>query len=400
MKRAALRTVLFAVSALCAARPALGPAAEVGAHPSKQPGDPHARYTFGILGGHRQVLSAGGRIHWLNSQGEVCIAPKPALVAGGAEVAAPAPAGKLKLSGIPQALEWIDEGRTLAVGTGKHIALVDVRDAETPKLVKELQVAAREHLGVNELKRIGSTLYAAARRQGLLRIGLEDPNEPKVGAPIVLGGMALSLDGRPDLVVVANGAGLVFLRPDGEGLKIASRVDTVRRAEVVRMSGSRLVACSKEYTVFWDIADPLSPREVGEVSNRDPFFYSHNVGAQIAGERVYVASTEGGLYVHEWKNDAPPRLKAQFSFWGSGRRLTAEQKLKYLSDNGITGPARELLAAVPQRENIRICAVGLVVEEPFVFLADNDGKLWALEVRPDGDAASARPDIRCAARPE
>ncbi len=400
MSRISLTAACCIAWVLCTARPAVGLAAERSTVPGKQPDGPHARYTFGILGGQRQVLTAGGRLCWLNPQGEVCIAPKPALTPGGAEIAAPAPAVKLKLSGIPQALEWIDEGRTLAVGTGKHIAFVDVRDGAAPKLLKELQIAAREHLGGAEMKRMGSALYVASRRQGLLRIDVEDPGDPKPGAPVALGGMAMSLDARPDLMVVANGAGLVFLRSEGESFKVASRADTPRRAEVVRMSGDRLIVCSKEYTVFYDIADPSKLREVGEVSNRDPFFYSHNVGVQIAGDRVYVASTEGGLYVHEWKKDAPPRFKAQFSFWGNSRRLTAEQKLKYLSDNGIAGPPEKLLAAVPERENIRICAVGLVVEEPFVFLADNDGKLWALEVQPDGDASSSRPVVRCAARPE
>jgi hypothetical protein len=356
-------------------------------------GPPHARYTFGTLGGKRQLAQDSSRLYGLSTQGELLVFEKPEVL-GPPAARTPAPVGKLKLEGVPEALEWVD-GHTLCVGTGNHLAFVDVSAPSRPALLRDLPLAEREIYGVSEIRRKGQALYVAARKQGLLRVDISDPLEPRKSGSLPVRGFATGIDVEGDLAAVAAGAGLALVRIGGGELKLESEIDTFRNAEVVRLWGKRLVFCSKEYLVVYDLSDPAHPVELGEVSNRDPFFHSHNVGLEIAGGFAYLAATEGGLYVYDLSEPREPRLTVQYSFWGNEHRVTLEGKLKYLEELGLAGSLEERERSMPRVENIHIPAVGMAVEGSRVYLADTQGRLWALEV-----SLGESPSARCVMSPQ
>lgn len=362
---------------------------------------PYARYTFGSLGGKRKMLQDADRTYSLasgksekNPHGWLQIHPKAKGPAGGAAVATPEPVGRLKLRGIPEALEWVD-GKTVAVGTGNHIALVDVASPAAPRLLEEIPVARREIDGASDLRRSGRWLLAAARRQGLLRIDLASPGRPRRIERLPLPGSSMGLDVAGDLAAVATGTGVSFVRLGEGAMRLESSLDTLRNAELVRLQGKRLFLASKEYLVLYDIADPGRPAEVAETSTRDVGFFSHMAALHADGDLVFAAVTEGGFYVWDWKSPRDPKLLIQFSSWGSARRLGEEGKLAYLKALGLEATPEAAARLLPAVENVRINAVGMAVEGSRAFLVDYEGKLWAIDFRLEGDRKATlvmRPD--------
>ena len=350
-----------------------------------------ARFAFQTLGGRRSLLERGGNFYFPGPENELWIAPKPA----GGEIPreTPAPIGKLKLKGVPNLFEWVGDG-LLCIATGLHLAFVDVADPKSPRIVREVAVADTETRGVGDFRRWRGGLLLAARRRGLVGLDLEDRTRVKVNAELELPGMAQGLDFDGERIAVATGTGIALVAPTLGGLKLEHFIDTFRDAGVVRLLGKRLVFASKEYLVFLDITDPKSPTVIAEISTVDPFFNTWHVDLRVKDGRVYTASTEGGVYVYDWRDAQAPRTLLQYSFWANQHAVTPEKKLQYLHSIGFQGSAADLDPFIAKAENLHVAAVGLHVEGDKVYAVDWKGQLWCLAIE-----TGAKPAVRCLMRP-
>ena len=356
---------------------------------------PYATRTFGPLSGKRQIQQDSRNLYCLTKAGELRIFSKAALRAGMKEIKpAPKPVGTLKLNGVPETLDWTGP-KTLCIGTGNHLALVDVTQPAAPKQITELQISKREIEGASGIRVKGKFLYVASRIQGLLRFDISDPRRLVPAGTIKLRGFSYGLDVKDGTAAVATGIGIAFVDVSGKDLVLKSTLDTLRNTEMVRYAGSHLISCSKHYTTVWSIKDPAQPKELSEVSTRDPFYFTHLCALHMTRDYIYVGGGEGGLYLYDWRNPASPRLIVQYSFWGTKQRLTPEKKIGYVKALGLARNDKQARKFITERENNYIIGMGMAVDGPHVYFMDWHDKLWGLEVE-----LSPSPTARCVVRPE
>ena len=356
---------------------------------------PYAARTFGPLSGKRQLQQDGQHLYCLTKAGQLRIFSKAALRAGMKEIKPPPkPVGALKLNGVPETLEWTGP-KTLCIGTGNHLALVDVSQPANPKLITEHQIAKREIEGASEVRAKGKFLYVAARIQGLLRFDISDPKRLVPAGAIKLRGFSYGVDLKDGTAAVATGIGIAFVDVSGKELVLKSTFDTVRNTEMVRYSGSHLISCSKHYTTVWSLKDPGQPEELSEVSTMDPFYFTHLCAMHVTRDHIFVGGGEGGLYLYDWRAPKSPRLIVQYSFWGTKKRLTPEKKMGYVKALGLARNDKEARKFITERENNYIIGMGMAVDGAYVYFVDWHDKLWGLEVE-----LSPSPTARCVVRPE
>jgi len=363
----------------------------------------YARYTWGSLGGKRQMAQDSGHIYYVRGvkdpktkkqHNELCVVTKAELREQAKSIGnPPEPIGRLKLSGMPEAMAWIAP-QTLCVSSGNHLAFVSIGDKKSPRLASELQVASRELQGISELKMVRGALYAAARRQGLLRVDVTDPAEPKVAEVLPLPGFAMSLDVVGNTCVVGNATGLAFVDLSGPKMKLTGTFDTLRRTEIVRLHEGYLVFCSKQYTCVYDLSDTAKPAKLGEASGMDPFYFTHNFALHVTDTHIFTSGGEGGLYIFDWRDRKAPKLLVQYSFWGTKERLTMDKKIQYVRSVGLASKDKDALRYVSPNENNYIINRGMVIDGNHAYMVDWKGKLWGLEF-----GLGASPHAECVVRP-
>lgn len=397
---------------------------------------PYATYTFGSLEGKRQMTQDRERLYCLTTRaGELRIYDKEELSRRMKDIGQPPPpVGRLKLRGVPETLDWTGPA-VLCIGTGHHLALVDVSQPAQPQLLSELPVAAREVEGTSEVRRFNKHLYVAARGQGLLRFDVSDPRKLVPAGSLRLRGSSNSVDvedlsGR--IGVVATGIGLAFVDTSGPELKLLQTFDTLRETEIVRLMPMRillevqrqgldktksgplsglLVTCSKEYTTVWNWSvgitafssgehpsdEGLSPVQLkpdAEVSTIDPFYFTHLYALEVTPTHVYVAGGEGGLYVYKRTVTNQLERLIQYSFWGTKERFTEEKKTEYVKSLGLAQKPREARRHYSLNENNYVITSGMAVDGSHVYLMDFNDNLWCLEIRLEHP-----PSARCMIRP-
>ena len=355
----------------------------------------YARFTFGPLSGKRQMTQDARRLYCLTKAAELRIFDKLAIRSRMKDIGEPpAPVGKLKLKGVPETLDWTGP-KTLCIGTGNHLVLVDVSNPKSPKLLSETQIAKRELDGTSEVRRIGKYLFAAARKQGLLRFDISDPRRLVPAGSIRLKGFAYSMDVFKGIAAVATGAGISFVDITGDRLSLNSDFDTLRHTEIVRYIDNHLITCSKHYTTIWSLEeDPFAPEWKASLSTFDPFYFTHLCALYVTPDYLYVSGGEGGLYLHDWRNPSQPQTIVQYSFWGTKNRFTPEKKIEYVKAMGLAKNDKQAMRFISPNETNYIISMGMAVEPPYVYMLDMNDKLWVLEVN-----IGPKPSARCVVRP-
>jgi len=338
------------------------------AEPPNQ-GEKHAKTYWGPLAPKRGLVVDSSHVFATTKEG-LSIIPKVSFTGEKVEAA------KLALKGVPQSLLLLSEKRAL-VSTGQHIAVIDIEDRKSPRLIAELRVAEDDLYGCEDLELRGRTLYVASRRQGLLTVDVSDPAQPKIRNRLRLPGMAtgIALDG--DIACVAVETGVAFVSISGKRPKKISYLDTVRSAWSIDAAERHAVIASLNYIEVIDFSDPKKPRSVREGVHNAPFWYAGFREVILREHLAYLATGEGGLYIYDWTSDPKCRIVAQMGFWGSGT-TQRQARLEYVKKFGIAKTDAEAAKYVPERGNYYFIAVAVAVDHQHVYIVDHGGAVHCM----------------------
>lgn len=237
---------------------------------------------------------------------------------------APAEIGALELRGwvsdlavAPQPLLVVEQWRVDEPGTARNLLLVvDRSDPRRPRARGEIDLPVLPGLDPTYLALRGDLAAVAAQEEGLLLIGLEDPDHP-----VELGRTATVLPARK--VELADGLAVVASSEDWTGGPREGRLelyDVSNPAAPVLAGvatlpsdpqalavtdGLALVACRDSFRVI-DISDPAAPSEVGAL---DLALYRATAIA-VDGDRALVSVYPGSLVAVDLTDLVRPRLVA------------------------------------------------------------------------------------------
>lgn len=260
--------------------------------------------------------------------------------------------GELEIGGLPEDLLHV--GHDIMYATdGLHLIVLDVSKPLEPALVKRIAIGKSEVWGPQSIEVKGDRLYIAARRTGLVIADISNPKDPKILTELAVPGVAQSLIVADDnKVYLATGKGVALVSATNDKPELISFCDTTRGANSLVAKDNWVMAGGKEYFTSIDFSDAEHPKAVAELPFIDLFYYHFAYDMVMVDHLVYVAASEGCLYILDWNDKAKPMLAAQYGTWANkplGYYYIITQGL-YTKDGGL------------------------------VYMTDEGGKLWVLSV--------------------
>jgi hypothetical protein len=361
------------------------------------PEQDYASYTFGHLGGPRDIIGDKRYVYWLSS-GKLRIAKKDTVIKFEPKVppateqnpkpkpepftfvseldlkhAVETESGGKKVTqrrGLPDRICFISS-KMLCASTGLHLRLIDIRNQKKPKIVDTLRLAKNTYRGVSSIRSNGKgSVWAACRRGGLVRLKI-DSDKMSVVSRTPVNGWASDVLLAGNHAFVATWRGLEVFDVSGTEPRRLAELDTYRHCEYLALSGNTLFFTSKYYLVAIDISDVANPKILSEIGTIDPFFYSGAVSLKAIGEHIYCSHTEGGVYV--WHFDRPSKqfkLLIQTSYWGNRKKAPSrkekaemvKKKMEELTGLGMAEKHAKAAAADAWQATSYLIAVGLHVD--------------------------------------
>ena len=367
-------------------------------HSETYPEQDYASYTFGHLGGPRDVIGDKRYVYWISS-GRLRIAEKGAVINFAPKVPQPSKqnpdpkpepfaftseldlrhsveteSGGKKVTqwkGLPDRLCFISPD-LLCVSTGLHLRLIDIKRRKSPKIVDTLRLSKNAFRGVSSIRSAGkSEVWAACRRGGLIKVKV-GRRKMSIASQTPVNGWATDVLLNGQHAFIATGKGLEVFDVSGPDPKKLAELDTLRHCEYLALSGSTLFFTSKYYLVAIDISEVTKPKVLSEIGTIDPFFYSGAVSLLAIGDYIYCSHTEGGVYV--WQFDRPSKqfkLLIQSSYWGDRKKSPdkkqkaemVRKKAEELIQLGMEKKHAKAAAADAWKATSYLIAVGLHVDE-------------------------------------
>jgi hypothetical protein len=196
------------------------------------------------------------------------------------------------LAGTVRAMAY-DEG-FLYVGAGeRQILVIDPRDASAPELVAKVDVAPRRSEGseLTDMEVIGDTLYAVGGDGQFHVVDIADPREPWLLASLATGFLDPNLPRGGELIVVG---GYAYVR-DREGINVIDLGDRHRPRRIARyerpvttstramfLLGEQICLLERNSLRFIDISLPARPRQSAEIP------LQRLVDGVVVGQRLYL----------------------------------------------------------------------------------------------------------------
>ncbi len=277
------------------------------------------------------LMLPGGTAGWYNAPGAAADDGSVDVATGW--VGAPA----LDLEAVAHAGGWAAGAIALQedlafIGIGPKLAIVDVRDVESPILV------GAAYLGefLCDVEVDGDLAYVGLRGGGLRIVNVARAESPQLIGLMQTGGDVLDLalePGRQVVYMADSDIGVLIVDvASASAPKLLASISTVRETRAVAAAGNRLLAVGSEGLLVADATDPTAPRIVGSVA-----LEGFPESITIVGNTAYIAARSAGLLIVDIADHAAPRMLARQPTQQLARQVEVSGTRAYVADgeNGV-----------------------------------------------------------------
>ena len=238
------------------------------------------------------------------------------------------------VGGITMSMALTEDAHHAFLGVGAGLHTFDITDPAHPR---QIAAAPLRGGGVQDLVRMGNTLYAASY------FGLRILNVSNPGQPTLLG--QWDTEGGTSGVAVAGST--LYLADGGRGLRILNVNDPASpqlrgtlvlpgNADKVQVAGNVVyVSCQADYEpcpgaglIAVDVSDPAHPTQLGAYDVPQVIG-----GLAVIGDRAYLAAREAGLIILDVSQPASMTRLGAYDSPGWATDVAVVGDIAYLADS-------------------------------------------------------------------